>query len=174
MADIENMFDDHPSLSASLESIEDQHNRPPMFGLPSQHSGFKSEPSSDVEDDLSNGEPWSPPGFSGHKRSGSGWFRHDPYGEGNRLNLKPSLSPQRSRHTSPEYQDAEEGDEDLTIPANIPLPRGTESPLKGRSPSPERKVPVAEMLQDVDGMVQPDVDKDEGIAENPSNCTSTL
>ena len=29
-------------------------------------------------------------------------------------------------------------DGDLTIPANIPLPPGTDSPLKGRSVSPDR------------------------------------
>ena len=153
------MFDDHPSLSASLESIEDQHHRPPVFGLPSQHSGFKSEPeSSDLEDNLSNGEPWSPPGFS-RPKSSSGWYRHDPYGDGEKFQLKPSMSPSRSRQTSPEYQSAiEEGDEDITIPANIPLPFGTDSPLKGRSPSPE---PV-QVFQDAD----------EAFTENPTNCTS--
>ena len=51
--------------------------------------------------------------------------------------LRPALSPSRSRQTSPEYQDAQEGDNDITIAANIPLPPGTDSPLKGRSPEPE-------------------------------------
>lgn len=135
--DLNNDFDDHPSLTASLEDFEEQPHRSPLFDLPSQHSGFKSEPDeSDVEVASSNGEPWSPPGFRGHHRGGSGWFRHDPYGSG-RYSLRPSVSPSRSRHTSPEYQDAQEGEEDITIAANIPLPAGTDSPMKERSPEPE-------------------------------------
>jgi len=51
--------------------------------------------------------------------------------------LRPTNSPSRSRQTSPEYQDAQEDDNDVTIAANIPLPPGTDSPLKGRSPEPE-------------------------------------
>ncbi|KAL9622327.1 MAG: hypothetical protein Q9160_003338 [Pyrenula sp. 1 TL-2023] len=134
------MFDDHPSLSASLEDFEDNPERSPMFGIPSQHSGFKSEAEeSEADAESSNGSPWSPPGFQKHRSlgSGSGWFRQDLYGaQRDRLDLRPSNSPSISRQSSPEYQDAEEGDIDLTIPANIPLPRGTDSPLKGRSPSP--------------------------------------
>ena len=138
MDDLQAEFDDHPSLSASLEDYEEHHNRSPLFDLPSQHSGFKSEPeASDAEADSSNGEPWSPPGFKGHNRRGSGWFRHDPYDTKSRLSLRPSMSPSRSRQTSPEYEDALEPEEDLTIPANIPLPIGTESPLKERSPEPD-------------------------------------
>lgn len=139
----EQMFDDHPSLSASLEDFEDNQDRSPLFDIPSQHSGFKSEreESESGEQDAasSNGSPWSPPGFQKHRSlvSGSGWFRHEPYGiPRDRLNLRPSKSPSGSRQTSPEYEDAEEGDLDPTIPANIPLPRGTDSPLKGRSVSP--------------------------------------
>ncbi|KKY22163.1 hypothetical protein UCRPC4_g03350 [Phaeomoniella chlamydospora] len=122
-----------------------------MFGLPSQHSGFKSEPEdTDLEDELSNGEPWSPPGFAVNTKSGSGWYRHDPYGDGDRLRFRPSLSPSKSRQTSPEYQDAPDGDEDITLAANIPLPLGTDSPLKGRSPSPEPKEEVNQIFQDAD------------------------
>lgn len=51
--------------------------------------------------------------------------------------LQPSNSPSRSRHTSPEYQDAPEGDNDVTIAVNTPLPPGGDSPIKGRSPEPE-------------------------------------
>ena len=156
MNEMEKMFDDHPSLSASLESVEDRPRYSPMFGLPSQHSGFKSEPEdSEGDDDLSSGEPWSPPGFPSHRRSGSGWYRHDPYGDGNRYSLKPSVSPGRSRQTSPEYEDAPEGDEDITLAANIPLPKGADSPLKGRSPSPEP---------------EPFADADDGGSNAPGNC----
>lgn len=139
--ELDNTFDDHPSISASLEDFEEQQNRSPLFDLPSQHSGFRSEPESDLDDRSSNGAPWSPPGFRRHARGGSrgagSWFRHDPYGLANRPDLRPSTSPSRSRQTSPEYEDARDGDEDLTIPANIPLPAGTDSPLKERSPEPE-------------------------------------
>ncbi|ERF74244.1 hypothetical protein EPUS_03434 [Endocarpon pusillum Z07020] len=139
--DMDNAFDDHPSLSASLEDFEEHQTRSPLFDLPSQHSGFKSEPDdSDIDERSSNGAPWSPPGFRRHARGGSrgagSWFRHDPYGTAQRFELRPSISPSRSRQTSPEYEDARGGDEDLTIPANIPLPAGTDSPLKERSPEP--------------------------------------
>jgi hypothetical protein len=142
--ELDNTFDDHPSLSSSLEDFEEQQARSPLFDLPSQHSGFKSEPEdSDIEIDerSSNGAPWSPPGFQRHARGGSrgagSWFRHDPYGTAHRLDLRPSMSPSRSRQTSPEYEDARDGDEDLTLPASIPLPPGTDSPIKERSPEPE-------------------------------------
>jgi hypothetical protein len=137
--DLDPAFDDHPSLSASLEDFEEHHNRSPLFDLPSQHSGFKSEPeASDADVESSNGEPWSPPGFKRrHSRGGSGWFRHDPYDTQGRLDLRPSMSPSRSRQTSPEYQDALEPEDDYTLPANIPLPAGTDSPMKERSLEPE-------------------------------------
>lgn len=65
----------------------------------------------------------------------SSWFRQDPY---SRIpHLKPSISPSRSRQTSPEYQDAQEHDNDVTLAASIPLPPGIDSPMKGRSPEPE-------------------------------------
>jgi hypothetical protein len=147
--DLDAAFDDHPSLSASLEDFEEQQNRSPLFDLlPSQHSGFKSEPeASDADAESSNGEPWSPPGFKRHSRRGSGWFRHDPYDTKGRLDLRPSMSPSRSRQTSPEYQDAREPEDDYTLPANKPLPAGADSPTKERSPEPE---PVPDTMRDFD------------------------
>jgi hypothetical protein len=136
---IGDMFDNHPSLSASLEDFEEHQRQSPLFGLPSQHSGFKSE-SSDADAESSTGEPWSPPGFrkphtSLHSGRG-GWYNHEPYGQ--RRFERPSTSPSRSRETSPQYEDAMEGelDGDITIPANIPLPAGTDSPWKEQSPEP--------------------------------------
>lgn len=165
--ELDNTFDDHPSLSASLEDFEEQQNRSPLFDLPSQHSGFKSEPEdSDIDALSSNGAPWSPPGFRRHARGGSrgagSWFRHDPYGTANRLDLRPSMSPSRSRQTSPEYEDARSGDEDLTIPANIPLPAGTDSPLKERSPEPE---PVR------DDFAPPFAEEEQRPVTSTNNCT---
>lgn len=128
-------FDDHPSVTASLEDFEEQERRSPLFGIPSQHSGFRSDhDGSEMDDQSSAGAPWSPPGFRNRNTNANGWFRQDPYG---RYALQPSLSPSRSRQASPEYEDAQEGEPDITIAANIPLPRGTDSPMKERSPEPE-------------------------------------
>ncbi|KAI4195263.1 MAG: hypothetical protein LQ350_007282 [Teloschistes chrysophthalmus] len=128
-------FDDHPSLCASLEDFE-PNDRSPTFGVPSQHSGFKSEDSEPEGDSNSEG-PWSPPAWR-RQTTEAGWYRHQPYAQDSR-HLKPSSSPSRSRTTSPQHHSLKEDeDEDETIlPANIPLPKGSMSPTKERSPSPE-------------------------------------
>ena len=103
------LYDDHPSLSASLEDFE--HNeRSPVFDLPSQHSGFKSENSESEEEEVSEGV-WSPPAWRHHNPAG-GWYRHQPYPQDNTM-LKPSTSASQSR----------------------PLPKGSLSPVKDRTPS---------------------------------------
>lgn len=131
---LDNAFDDQASLTASIEEEYDR--RSPAFDLPSQHSGFRSENAdSEIDDQSSAGAPWSPPGFKSRNINASGWFRQDPYG---RYHLRPSNSPSRSRQTSPEYLDAPE-DADITIAANVPLPTGMDSPMKERSPEPERR-----------------------------------
>ena len=166
-------FDDHPSLSASLEDFEEHQTHSPLFNLPSQHSGFRSDPenSSDIDDGRSSsaGAPWSPPGFRRHARGGNrgggSWFRHDPYGAAQRFDLRPSKSPSRSRQTSPEYLDAVEGDEDLTLPANIPLPSGTDSPAKERSPEPESGYNDRPALFEQDK---------EAYATPPNNCKESI
>jgi hypothetical protein len=155
--DLDHHFDDHPSVVDSLEDYEETERRSPLWGLPSQHSGFKSEhEGSEIDDQSSAGAPWSPPGFRNRNANASGWFRQDPYG---RYTLRPSQSPSRSRQTSPEYLDAQEG-EDVTIAANIPLPAGTDSPNKERSPEPET---IPEEAEDF-GTPEP--------AENVNNCSS--
>lgn len=125
-------FDDHPSLSASLEDFE-HNDRSPTFALPSQHSGFKSDESEADPDSTSEG-PWSPPAWR-RQSAAAGWYRHQPYLHDN-LGRRPSASPSHSKETSPQYESAKEEDEDLTVPANIPLPRGSMSPVKEASPSP--------------------------------------
>ncbi|PGG95891.1 hypothetical protein AJ80_09899 [Polytolypa hystricis UAMH7299] len=173
--ELDHVFDDHPSLSASLEDFEDSSRPSPLFGVPSQHSGFRSGLRSEGSDagaggsvcggadtdiDSSAGEPWSPPGSRQHHRflmqphpqlsptaKGSAWYRHQPYLHDQKFDLRPTAysSPARSREVSPLYEDALEEHHpatvddfaDLTIPANIPLPPGNDSPLKGRSASPE-------------------------------------
>ncbi|KAL8824339.1 MAG: hypothetical protein Q9191_005118 [Dirinaria sp. TL-2023a] len=128
---LDRMFDSHPSLSASLESME---NRSPVFGLPSQHSGFKSE-ESEADTESNSEEPWSPPAWRNQQAAG-GWYRHQPYPEHN-TKLKPSASPSRSRGTSPQYESAREREGETIVPANIPLPRGSRSPTKEQSPERE-------------------------------------
>ncbi|KAI2705011.1 hypothetical protein CBS147317_1963 [Penicillium roqueforti] len=159
--ELDNVFDDHPSLDASLEDFENNTNpqRSPMFALPSQHSGFRSEDSDgddgEIEDPTQ--ERWSPPGFHPPEYvQGSGWYRHQPYLRKDNLiaeclQLKPtvglSVSPSQSREPSPQYEDALEGPAksrpgdratpgDVSVAANVPLPAGADSPLQGRSPSP--------------------------------------
>ncbi|RMZ77058.1 hypothetical protein DV738_g4585, partial [Chaetothyriales sp. CBS 135597] len=87
-------FSDHQSVDATLSDYEEQERHFP--DLPSQHSGFRSSNSNESDGDAIQ----------------------DPYG---RLASRGS-SPSRSRQSSPEYQDADEGDNDVTIAANIPLP----------------------------------------------------
>lgn len=192
MDELDNVFDDHPSLDASLEDFETNSNtrRSPLFGLPSQHSGFRSEDSDGEMEDPDAGERWSPPGLRQHDYvQGSGWYRHQPYlHKGNlnaeRLELKPtvglSLSPSVSREPSPQYEDALESpgkgkpgkdseSGDVTVAANVPLPRGAGTPQTGRSPSPGP--PQGGATHDT-----PE-DQDDGLsfgAENLSNCRHCL
>lgn len=64
-------------------------------------------------------------------------------------------------------------DNDVTLPASIPLPCGADSPLKGRSPSPERKGKnengEALGLEAVEEEVVPE---EAIVNEDTSNCTN--
>lgn len=155
--ELDNVFDDHPSLDASLEDFESNSNahRIPLFGMPSQHSGFRSEDSDDELTDPAH-DRWSPPGLRGHDIvQGSAWYRGQPYAppadiHARRFELKPTpgtnMSPSMSREPSPQYEDALEGPAkgrakelaslDATAAANIPLPMESDTPMTGRSPSP--------------------------------------
>jgi hypothetical protein len=147
---MEALFDDHPSLSASLEDFAAASTtRSPVPDMPSQHSGFRSEDSDDGRAS-SPQERWSPPGMrQADSLNGSHWYRHTPY---DRLYMRPTLQPHsasQSREPSPQYEDAHEVPPppsprriatdlpDITLAASVPLPPGTDSPLKGRSVSPE-------------------------------------
>ncbi|KAK5304696.1 hypothetical protein LTR99_003761 [Exophiala xenobiotica] len=126
------MNDDAHSLQASIEDFEEQERRSPIFPDLRSDRG-----ESDIDDRSSEGMPWSPPGFKNRNANASGWFRQDPY---RNYDLKPSISPSRSRQTSPEiYQDATDGDgdPDITIAVNTPLPAGADSPRRGQSPEIE-------------------------------------
>ena len=129
-------FDDHNSLDESLEEFGQGDQNSPLFGLPSQHSGFKSseEESSDQEEDVVSEEPWSPPAWRSSNPAG-GWYRHQPYPQDEQKSRQPA-SASRSREASHEsYTSAvEEDDEDTKKPSQIPLPKGSQSPAKHQSP----------------------------------------
>lgn len=123
------LFDTHPSLSASLEDFENNERHSPTMHLPSHHSVLRSE-SSEPADSMSD-TPWSPPGWR-NTASGNGWYRHQPYLQDDTR----FRSTSSGRDGSLPFEDAR-ADEDPTIAAaNIPLPRGSLSPTKGFSPSP--------------------------------------
>jgi hypothetical protein len=156
----DNLLEDTQLLQPSVEDFEEQERRSPVF------SDFRSDRAeSELDDASSAGRPWSPPGFRNRSSNPSGWFRQDPYGA---FDLRPSMSPSRSRQTSPEaYQDAPEGDPDITIAVNTPLPAGTDSPVRERSPEVE---PQSHDTTKKAGMVQ----EQPLSTDNPSNCMSTL
>ena len=161
-----NMYESHPSLSASLEDFENNENRSPLFGLPSQHSGFKSE-DSEADAEANSEEPWSPPAW--RNSAAGGWYRHEPYPQSDPTRL--SASPSRSRQTSPQYEDAREVEDDTLIPANIPLPRGSMSPTKERSPSPQ---PFAGGGQDFGQQFGQAEEQAPPAPDNGNNCTSQI
>lgn len=174
-------YDDHPSLSASLEEFE--HNGSPNLNIPSRHSAFyrSDDGNSSVHSDT--GSAFSPPGDRRAARAGSasmGWSTHRPYQQeplsksllGSRLSLK------RSRETSPQFDTAPE--DEATLAANIRLP--TDSPMKpSRNPSPQ---PFPEGDKDFgkefggDGQAQGDDHgrtMEEPVArENSNNCTMII
>lgn len=158
--ELDTVFDDHPSLDASLEDFEaNSHaHRPTVYGLPSQHSGFRSEESDGEDEDATpNGERWSPPGFRRYDYvQGSGWYRRQPYSrkvDPDRSSLKPTLalSPSQSREPSPQFEDAVElpapgkrvdsEPKETSVAANVPLP--TDADVSQRSPSPGPRAPTA-------------------------------
>lgn len=163
---LDRMFDSHPSLSASLESME---NRSPAFGLPSQHSGFKSG-DSEADIESNSEEPWSPPAWRNQHPAG-GWYRHQPYLQRESKHLKPSPSPSHSRGTSPQYEDARENEGETIIPANIPLPRGSMSPVKEQSPDAQ---PHSEKRQDFGQQFAPMEEPTTSGSENANNCAQLI
>ena len=168
---IDDMFDDHPSLSASLEDFEhngspELANQSPLFNIPSIHSGFRDD-QSDLPESESGG-PWSPPAWKRHSgigQGGSGWYRQHSYLRHRPGSLSEGCSARVSRETSPQYESAQEGD--ITIPANVRLP--TDSPLK-RSPSPSPE-PYPEHGPDF-GRTFGDGNEivPAQASENPNNC----
>ncbi|KAI9770411.1 MAG: hypothetical protein M1840_003297 [Geoglossum simile] len=141
---LDNVFDDHPSLSVSLEDFEhndphSENNRSPLFVIPSHHSGFYKSDGGDSDlPESDSGGPWSPPAWRRETSVGAGaanngmWqfyrpssHRHEQRGA--KLNTHNNGSPlKRSRETSPLYESANEGD--TTLPPQHELPSKASSP----------------------------------------------
>jgi hypothetical protein len=143
MEELEGMFDDHPSLDASLADFEPGSadlEPSPRFNLyPSVHSGFRSDDSDSEKAESHSGGGYSPPAWRRAKngsRSSGFWNRSDDplHGAG----FLGKRSRRSSRDSSPEYESADEG-EDATLAAALRtrLPTGSLSPEKQRSPSPD-------------------------------------
>lgn len=132
--ELEDAFDDHPSLDASLQDFEpgdSENGQSPRFGYPSHHSGFRSDSDSEMAGSLSPGR-FSPPAW---RREGNGNRNAGFWNRGSNILGKRSYD---SRESSPEYESADDGeDATLAAAARTRLPTGSLSPEKQRSPSPD-------------------------------------
>ncbi|TQB72249.1 hypothetical protein MPDQ_006968 [Monascus purpureus] len=120
MDELDDVFDDHPSLDVSLEDFEraespQSHHASPPLEIPSQHSGFREDASdngTDITEEEGPQPRWSPPGFRHDYVNGSSWYRHQPYmkGEPGRMELVPAgtFSANQSREVTPQFEDAAE------------------------------------------------------------------
>jgi len=120
-------FDEHPSLNHSLVDFDySDREQSPVFGIPSQHSGFRSEESE------SEPEPtFAPAAWTQSLKRGSGLYQHQQY-------LRGSGGGSRSRESSHESSGSGQGDR--ASPASIPLPASTSASRRGTpysSPEPE-------------------------------------
>ncbi|KAF4637948.1 hypothetical protein G7Y89_g132 [Cudoniella acicularis] len=167
--ELEGLFDDHPSLDASLQDYEPGSSElgqlSPRFGYPSHHSGFRSETSSEMEGSTSGGR-FSPPAWrrdaNGNRSSGF-W---------NRGSSRLGKRSRDSRESSPEYESADEGqDATLAAAARVRLPTGSLSPEKGRSPSPSPYPKGGADFPDIFGgkIKQEDINDVVPSPENPNN-----
>lgn len=182
--ELEGLFDEHPSLDASLQDFEHgssselvqkpSHHRSPSprripFGYPSQHSGFRSDldSGSEMADSVSNGR-YSPPAW---RREGNGQ-RSSGFWNSSYRNGRSRLS----RDISPAYESAEEGpDETLAAAMRTRLPTGSLSPEKRRSPSPGVYPSGRDDFGRVFGgnVKHEEDDNDKAIVpvtDNPNNC----
>ncbi|KAK6581482.1 hypothetical protein PZA11_006173 [Diplocarpon coronariae] len=133
--ELEQIFEDHPSLDASLQDFEPTSSEigqlmpSPRFGYPSHHSGFRSDSDSEMADSVSGGR-FSPPAWrrDGNGNRSSGFWNRTTLGKRGR---------EDSRESTPDYESADDGqDSTLAAAARTRLPTGSMSPEKRRSPSP--------------------------------------
>ncbi|KKY19407.1 hypothetical protein UCDDS831_g05376 [Diplodia seriata] len=105
--DLEDLLASRPSLAGSIDDCYDldaahhRASRSPFFGIPSTHSGFRSEESETEETDSAG--PWSPPAW---RKAGSGCPPYESAGEGDAFmpaNVPLPMSPlKQTPRTSPE------------------------------------------------------------------------
>ena len=168
--ELDGLFDDHPSLSASLQDFEhasSDANASPKFGYPSQHSGFRSDSDSDIAETESGGG-YSPPAWRREldgRRSSGFW------NSGSKAMGKRRMA---SREPSPEsdYESAE--DKMLEKAARTRLPTGSVSPQKQRSPSPDPYPGGGDFGKTFGGEVKREESEEKDVvpaAETANNCT---
>jgi hypothetical protein len=170
--ELEGLFDDHPSLDASLQDFEpgsSEFDQSPRFGgYPSHHSGFRSDTDSEIAGSDSGGR-YSPPAWrrevDGHRSSGF-WNR--------RSNILENRG-RDSRESSPGYESADDGaDRTLEAAARTRLPTGSLSPEKRRSPSPEAYPEGGRDFGQTFGEIKQEGQEGQEVnvlsAENPNNC----
>ena len=172
--ELEGLFDDHPSLDASLQDFEpgsSEIGQSPRFGYPSHHSGFRSDSDSEVAESVSGGR-FSPPAWrrEGNGNRSSGFWN-------NRSNMLGNRG-RDSRESSLEYESADDGgDATLAAAARTRLPTGSLSPEKQRSPSPD---PFPAGPADFGKTFGGEIKQEEGqevivpSVENPNNCMKLL
>jgi hypothetical protein len=133
------LFDEHPSLAGSMDDFDPNDTQPrdfspPVYGIPSQHSGFRSNLSDSSE--LSSPQ-WAP----AWRKQGTPWYnnnhglhhRHGNSHTSGSSSAHHSRFASLSRGASPYSESGSvDGDPDITLAAHVPLP---ESPLK-RTPQP--------------------------------------
>jgi hypothetical protein len=163
LQELETLFDDHPSLDASLQDFEHASSEiapspSPRVAYLSHHSGFRSD------SDCDSRSPARSPtrSDSGGRFSPPAWRRD---GDGNRSSGF-WRSPRRyhSRDSSPgEYRSADGGEPDddtLAAALRTRLPTGSLSPEKQGTPAPDG------FGDDLDAVVG----REGGVGENPNNC----
>src|SRR4051812_23628053 len=132
--ELEGLFDDHPSLDASLQDFEpgsSELGQSPRFGYPSHHSGFRSDDESEMAGSESGGR-YSPPAW---RREGNGHISSRFW---NRRSNTIGKMSRASRESSMDYESADDGgDATLEAATRTRLPTGSVSPEKRRSPSPD-------------------------------------
>ena len=167
--ELEGLFDDHPSLDASLQDFEpgsSEIGQSPRLGYPSPHSGFRSDSESEMADSVSGGR-FSPPAW---RRDGNGNRSSGFWNRGANQLGKRSYD---SRESSPEYEDADDGqDATLAAAARTRLPTGSLSPAKQRSPSPDPFPSGGRDFGNTFGEIKQEEAKDMVVpsTENPNNC----
>jgi len=137
-------------------NANNKHSRPTAVRLPTHRSGFRADASESEAPYQSDGDaslsshsnapdsPWSPPPWRPAETS-SAWYRHQPYLEDSPMRSSTGArSVQNSRDPSLPHENGLrlkglDGDENVTLAANIPLPPGSRSPTKELSPEPQSK-----------------------------------